>query len=199
MTQPIFTITCHEPEGEFERSVYLLELTPQNLSTVWKKAKDFPTLFGRELSGINEFADLFLSYQADGSIKANGLIFCVADDKGDIIGVFYITNVLYENNQILEADVHYIFFDRRHRGRVPLTKKMIRYVFEEFGFRRLNARVPLYSTKFVRHFISNVGFQVEGRKRKASFYDGKWFDDMLYGILREDVLTSEDRINDGSE
>lgn len=186
MEKPLFTVMCAEPEGEIERSVYELVFTPQNLQKFWDAAKQFSTLYGREINSIKEFMDFFITYDRDGNETLEGLFFCIPDDKSDnFLGVFYITNITGT-----EADVHYSFFDKRHRGRVPLVKKMIKYVFETYGFRRLNASIPLYASPFTRHFVTNVGFKVEGKKHSAAKYKGIWYDVMLYGMLYSDILPS---------
>lgn len=197
--EPLFTVTCNEPEGEVERGVFLLELTRKNLQRFWDAAKQFPTLYGRQLNSVEEFVDLFLSYDESGNIHANGLFFYVPDENDNFLGVFYITNAIYDNNRLIDANVHYSFFDKRHRGRVPLVKRMLKFTFEEFGFQRLSVSIPLYATKFTRHFISNIGFTVEGKKRKAAFYQNQWWDELCYGILKEEVLKEAISTNTNSE
>ena len=178
---PILTVKCMEPEGEVERSVYRLVFTPQNLQKFWDSAKQFSTIYGKEINNVKDFVDMFISYDVNGNEMLDGLFFYIPDgDK--FIGVFYLTNI-----NGLEADVHYSFFDKRHRGRVPLVKAMIKYVFDTYGFRRLNATVPLYTTKFVRHFITNIGFTMEGKKRSAAKYKGQWYNVNLYGMLYNEI------------
>lgn len=189
---PLFTVTCVEPEGEVDRSVYPLEFTPANLQKFWDAAKQFNTIYGKELHSVDDFISMFMSYDENGDMRADGLFFCVPEaDWSKFVGVFYITNIIHDGTRPIEADVHYSFFDRRHRGRVPLVKQMLKYAFEEYGFQRFNATVPLYASKFTRHFVTNVGFKVEGIKRAAAFYEGQWFNVMQYGILRSEVLSPE--------
>lgn len=189
MEEALFTVKCAEPEGEVERSVYPLLFTPANLQKFWDAAKQFNTIYGKEIHNVDEFVDMFMSYDANGNMSLDGLFYCVPEDD-KFIGVFYITNIIHDGSRPIEADVHYSFFDKRHRGRVPLVKRMLEYVFKEYGFQRLNATVPLYASRFTRHFVTNVGFKVEGIKREAALYKGEWFNVMQYGILSSEILSS---------
>lgn len=188
MTLPIFTAICNEPEGTVERGVYPLIFTPENLQKFWDKAKQFPTIYGMEIKDVSDFYNLFVN-QSDGNLSLNGL-FWVIDD---FVGVFYLTDITGT-----EASVHYSFFDRRHKGRVPLVKKMLKFVFEKYKFRRINASIPLYTRPFTRHFASNIGFTLEGKKRKASFFKGDWYDVLQYGMLMEEVFPKPKENTGGS-
>jgi hypothetical protein len=68
---------------------------------------------------------------------------------------------------------------------------MVKHLFDAYGFVRVNAYIPAQAGMGTRLFIERCGFKMEGRKRRASWWKGKWFDVYLYGILPEDV-------NDGS-
>lgn len=176
---------CFEPEGEVTRKVHYLPHTQENLLIFWEKAKQFPTLFNQDINqDFNKFCNLFLGVTVDGKIKANGLMFVI----DDFIGVFYLTDI----NSIYDAQVHYTFFDKRHRGRIDLVKKMIHYIFEEYGFRRISAALPFYihepNFTAVRQFVEHCGFKKEGRKRKSVLHGDILYDENLYSVIREDVI-----------
>ena len=191
--KPIVEVVCNEWDHELKatrkviHSVYPLVFTPENLQKYWDKAKQFPTLFGREiLNNPQEFYSLLMSENPEtGSIIPNGL-FWVVDD---FIGVFYLSDIDLLNR---EAHVHYTFFDKRTNGREPLVKEMLKYVFNKYPFQRLNAPIPLYASPVARKFALDVGFYYEGKKRDAAFYKGQWFSVNLYGILRKEVLKETD-------
>lgn len=180
---PIIKHVCEEPEGSVERAVYPLSFTPENLQKFWDKAHQFPTLYGREIKSAQEFYDLFIS--SDGqNITLNGLFYVI----DDFVGVFYLTDI-----SNVEATVHYSFFDKRHKGRSGLVKKMLKYIMDTYQFKRLNANVPLYTTRYVRHFVTSIGFLLEGRKRKSAYFNGQWYDTLLYGLTSEDIYGNEQR------
>lgn len=178
---PVLTVTCSEPEGLIDRSVYPMMLTPRNLEIMWNKIKGFRTLFAEEVSGdYQKFLELFLSQDRDGLPRAHGLFWRV----DDFVGIFYMTHITDT-----DASIHYSFFDRRHHGRDVLTRRMIKWAFETFKFQRLTAEVPAYTVNTVEPFIRHLGFTYEGRRRKAVKMDGSWFDVKLYGVLNEEAKT----------
>jgi RimJ/RimL family protein N-acetyltransferase len=188
--EPLFEITLKEPEGEFKRKVFPLIFTPSNLQKFFDKAKKYPTLYGKELlDDPTQFINLFLS-QADGQLSLNGLFWAIADNAelDGLVGVFYMTDIIES-----EALVHYTFFDRRHKGRQPLVKEMLKFAFNKYRFQRLSVEIPLYTISKHKNqntirFILDCGFFYEGKKRKAAHYRGDWYDVNMYGILRTEAL-----------
>lgn len=185
MAEPALKWVCDEPEGPVERSVYPMQLTPDNLKIFWEKSKAFKYIFDNSVNGdFKKFCELFLYAGPNGELCSNGLFWIV----DDFLGIYYMTRIVPG----VDAEVHYTFFDRRHRGRVGLSKEMIRYVFMKYNFRRLSVEIPLYATKHAFDFITQLGFKKEGRKRKAIWHNDDWFDVALFGILKEEALVSED-------
>lgn len=176
---PVVTAICKEPEGTVERSVYRMSLSPDNIQRVYERAKKFRTLFTDEINGDpRKFTETFIS-EEDGIIRANGLFWII----DDYIGMYYMTHI-----EEHDAKVHYTFFDRRHLGRETLTREMIKYVFDYFGFKRLSTEIPMYASKSTFDFVINrLGFTKEGRRRCAAEYKGQWFDVMTLGILKEEA------------
>lgn len=177
----ILSVECNEPEGKCIRNVRPLIFTIENLKRFWEVAKQFPTLYGREiLDNPEEFIKIFLTEKEDGQYTSDGL-FWVVDD---FVGVFYITDIRFD---LSDALVHYSFFDRRQHGRKQLVQEMIKYVMDKYKFERLSAEIPNYTGSVARHFAVDVGFIYEGKKRKAAHYKGDKFDVNLYGILPSEV------------
>src|SRR5678809_584878 len=105
---PIFSVACPEPEGMTVRGVYPMPLTPQNMKMFWEKARVFKTLFTRELNdSFQEFAETLISKHGE-ELSANGLYWRI----DNFVGIFYMTDITD-----IDAQIHYTFFDRRHRGR----------------------------------------------------------------------------------
>lgn len=180
-TDIILAVECDEPEGKFIRKVRPLIFTVENLKRFFEVAKQFPTLYGKEvLNDPNEFMRLFLT-EDNGQYSANGL-FWVIDD---FVGVFYITDIRYD---LSDALVHYSFFDKRQHGRLKLVREMLKFVFTKYKFERLSAEIPNYTSNVTRHFATDIGFIYEGKKRKSANYKGQKFDVNLYGILPSEVL-----------
>ena len=176
---PIFSCECDEPNGVVTRSVYPMALTPSNLKKFWELTSQFKVLFDAEVGGdFQKFCELFMSRDGD-NLYAHGLFW----KMDDMVGVFYLTHILSN-----DAQIHYSFFDRRHKGRQHLTRMMIQHVFSKYGFRRLSAEIP-YFAKGTFEFIEQLGLKHEGRKRKSVLFDGEWFDTKLYGVLMEEAAS----------
>lgn len=175
----ILSIACDEPQGSIVRHVRPMLFTMENLRQFWDKSRQFSTLFTSEIRGdFKKFIELFV-YEDVRGLNGKGLVWVI----DDFVGVFYMTDIDAGANAL----VHYSFFDRRQHGRVEITKAMLRYVFEKYQFRRLSVEIPFYATKAAFNFTERLGFVKEGRKRKAAFYKGDYFDVNCYGILREEV------------
>lgn len=184
---PILTVACHEPEGVVNRSIYPVVWTPEKLLQFWEKAKQFPTLFGIEIyASADVFLDMFFQRTQQGDVTqwTTDQLFYEVDD---MVGIFRIDDIRYP----FDAGVHYSFFDRRHKGRIPLIRAMLRWCFDHYGFHRLSTQVPNYVKEYIRHFVLDIGFAYEGKKRKAIEYKGTKYDVNLYGILPSDLAFKE--------
>lgn len=171
-------VLCHEPEGDVLRHVWPFRFTKENIFKLYEQASKFPVLFGRPLTNVVDMVNYFTIHNMSEDLEPQGLIWIVDDYKG----MFYLNNI-----SDIEADVHYSFFDRRHKGREPLVRAMVQHVFEKYEFVRLNAYIPAQAGAGVRMFVERCGFKREGRKRRASWWKDCWFDVYLYGILPEDL------------
>jgi len=174
----VLSAVCPEPEGDVEREVWPFSFTREHTQKLYQKASAFPVLFGRPLKSSEDFLSYFITQNLSGDAEPMGLIWII----DDFVGMFYMNNI-----SDIEADVHYSFFDRRHKGREPLVKAMIQHVFKKYDFVRLNVSVPAHAGIRVRIFVEKCGFRIEGKKRNASWWKGQWFDTYMYGILREEV------------
>jgi RimJ/RimL family protein N-acetyltransferase len=185
--QPVLSVPCKEKKGTIIRKAYPLIFTAENLATFWEKSRQFPVLFGKKLESIEDFSRYFFT-EKNGSPWLTGL-FWVVDD---FVGVFYLTEIFHE-----QADAHFTFFDKRLEGREELTREMMRHVFREFpSLIRLNVSLPCYVNEKVFQFVSKVGFKMEGKKRSCAQWKGKWFDAIQYGILKTEILTEPQTVED---
>lgn len=180
--EPIFDVICNEPEGPVTRTVYKLSLDYETLYRFWLNANKYATLFGEELhSDPKTFLNMFFTFHPDGRVESNSMFYVI----DDFVGMFRLCD--YEPNGD-DVMVHYTFFDRRHKGRVELMRRMIRYIFDELKFTRVSAELPAYVKSHIAKFLTEtVGFVYEGKKRHAVTYNGKKFHINLYGLTVEDI------------
>lgn len=185
----IVRAVCDEKDGPIIRSVRPLLFSMENIKRFYEEACKFPTVFGVEMMGDFEaFCNLILQPGPEGVPIPNGLFYVV----DDFVGVFYMNRIIAG----VDASVHYTFFDQRQRGRADLVKEMLVYAFERYEFRRLTVEIPVYSSPHTFHFVEKmVGFTREGRKRRAMEYKGKWFNVVIFGMLREEIIPIEEEKN----
>lgn len=169
---------CNEKEGSIERKVYSFEHTKENIHKFYEKSKDLKTIFSKEFFGdFEKFCATFFSRDPNGVIIPQGLFWLV----DDFVGMFYLTDI-YPG---IDAQCHYLFFDKKHLGREDLAKALVNYLFDAFKFHRLSVELPNYASDSTRRFIQNLGFHYEGKKIKSAKLNGIWYDVNLYGLLNE--------------
>jgi len=86
------------------------------------------------------------------------------------------------------AEIGY-WLGRRHWGRGVATaavEAICRYAFDSLGFQRVYGCVFAPNTASAR-VLEKVGFKLEGRHRQAVWKDGELLDELLYGLLPDDL------------
>ena len=64
---------------------------------------------------------------------------------------------------------------------------LLKYGFWELGLHRIYAIIFEYNEASIKFFEKN-GFKFEGRHREARFWDGRFHDELVYGILDHEYL-----------
>ena len=62
---------------------------------------------------------------------------------------------------------------------------MLRYMFEERRFEKYNTDCVASNTAIIAH-LRKLGCVEEGRRRKRIFTDGRYHDQLLFGLTREE-------------
>lgn len=206
---PIISCDCDEKYSTVNRSIYgPVILTPQILDRLWKSFGKFKTIFGQDINrDYNKFVNLFVSQDGD-TLIGNGLVWII----DDCVGIYYLSNIIQQGDKLMDANVHYAFFDSRYRGRQLLTKRMIRHVFDRYEFRRLSVELPLYTDKLfpdpkdetgngyiadnpTRKFVESLGFKEEGRKQVAVEHNGWLYDAYMYGMINPAFIRMSSTLN----
>jgi len=181
----VLEVVCNERDSKVVRFVRPTELSLKRLEFIWEKLKDFDVLFNDYVKGdFSAFVDHFVK-QKDGELTAAGLMWDVDD-----VGMFFLNEI----KPAISGTAHFTFWDQKFRGREVLCRKMLRYVFETYKFKRIEIRVPVYA-RHTMAAVERIGFIQEGRLRDISLYKGKWFDTNLYSILPSDLeeIPEDDR------
>lgn len=65
------------------------------------------------------------------------------------------------------------------------VKETLRYLFDDLKKHRVTASVDPTNSKSIR-LLERLGFRREAYFKKGLFWEGKWVDDVIYAMLREE-------------
>ena len=66
------------------------------------------------------------------------------------------------------------------------ARKVLNYAFSELKLHRVSLRVLAINERAIRSY-QKCGFKTEGRERETAFFDGKWHDDLIMGLLEHEL------------
>jgi len=158
--------------------------------SAWKRDSELTRLFDATASALQ-------------SVKSSRSFFEKMINEGSP-EEYYFTIRLLEDNRLLgdinldivnhwmgrNAFVGIGIGDRNDWGKgygTDAMKIMLRYAFTELNLERVTLTVFEYNPRAIRSY-EKVGFQHEGRQRARLLKDGKRWDMLFMGILREDWL-----------
>lgn len=78
---------------------------------------------------------------------------------------------------------------RQDQGRglgTEAARRVLAYGFDELGLHRVSVRVLADNIRAIRCY-EKCGFQHEGRERETVFIDGAWRDDLIMGVLHDEL------------
>lgn len=135
------------------------------------------------LGSINGLFDDYTRGQYDQFVQLLGARNTVWLERTDGNGILYLTSVI----QGLSAVAHFVYWDKKLRGREQFTLDVLRWVMQEINLVKVNSYIPDYAVT-VRKFAERVGLRQEGKIRKWSYIEGKLYDIFIYGITLEEAL-----------
>ncbi len=86
-----------------------------------------------------------------------------------------------------EAEIGYEL-DPEYWGRGYATeaaREMLAFGFTELGLHRVSSWCVAVNTASA-HVLEKLGLRLEGRVREKEYYKGRWWDILLYGILKQE-------------
>ena len=112
-------------------------------------------------------------------------IFIVEKKDGSTIGYMMHFNVLHPLNKLLEIGYALAPNERGKGYCTEAVELMVDYLFLSRETMRIQAYVDIRNLASQK-VLEKAGFKREGTIRKAFFSNGKWTEDYLYSILREE-------------
>lgn len=107
-------------------------------------------------------------------------------ERGEIIGMISLMHIDRKNRN---AEIGYWLAKPYWRRGYSLEaiRLIIKYGFRKLKLVRIYARV-LHPNLASAKLLEKAGFRYEGRFRKSALMRGRWMDDLLYGMLKEECL-----------
>ncbi|MDD5086935.1 MAG: GNAT family protein [Candidatus Nanoarchaeia archaeon] len=102
----------------------------------------------------------------------------------EIVGMVSLFNINYKNKN---AELGY-WIGKPFRGKgyaSEAAKMIIDFGFNKLGFRRIFAKLNHENTDSIK-VLERIGFKYEGRLTKHRFQNGRYCDELRYGLLKEE-------------
>lgn len=145
--------------------------SPENIINAWTKLNQFPILFDDLYRGN---LDLFSAnlFRRDNIVLATGNY-----------GICIIENVV----PFRGCQIQLTFWDRRFKGRREECIQALKWLFSHFRLIRSTISVP-YTVLYTIKFIKSLGFKEEGTIRKDYLVNGRFYDTINFGLLKEELF-----------
>ena len=119
---------------------------------------------------------------------ATQLIFvfeAIESDKGKPIGSIGLHNITSKDHN---ATFGISIGDKKYWSKgygTEAAELIIRYGFEQLNLQRISSSAWSFNERSIRMHLK-LGFKEEGRRREAVFKNGKFNDEVVFGLLREE-------------
>lgn len=114
------------------------------------------------------------------------LDFAIENASGSFVG-FAALNKINEQNGTFST-VTFILPTHRRLGHGERSKlMMLDYMFNERRFQKYHTHCLEYNEPIQSH-LRKLGCQQEGRRRRQVFTNGRYYDQILFGLTREEFL-----------
>lgn len=122
----------------------------------------------------------------EGETKHREVYFRLRTREDDRLIGFVVIHGIEWNNRTGQLAIGIGLAEHRGKGYgTEALQLMLRYAFHEMNLDRVGLDVIAYNARAIRTY-EKVGFQLEGRIRSAVYRDGKRYDRLIMGILREE-------------
>jgi len=171
--------------------VYLRTLQPEDLDHLsgWAEDPDIDRMVGSEfLNAYRTVYDKDPSFYDAILLDTTQVVLIVEANRGwdKPIGLARLFNIhLLEGYCFLEVMLTDSKAIRRGFG-VEAGKLISYYGVDVLGLRRIEAKVYEYN-RLSANSLRRNGFQQEGLLRKAGFQDGRYWDVLVFGILKDEI------------
>jgi RimJ/RimL family protein N-acetyltransferase len=119
--------------------------------------------------------------------KRDGFILGIETFDGKLIGNLGLVNVDWKNSQALLGIVIGEKEYWNHGYGADAITALLGFAFKQMNLHRVHLATYEYNERAIKCY-QKCGFKLEGRMRQAHFYGGRYHDELVMGILREEFL-----------
>ena len=153
--------------------------------------------YGIDLPSSEYAAEQFVDRYAEFANSAERIMFSIETLHGELVGGINIHSMDRKNGTFETGTRIY----RAHRGHgYGFQAKVIvlRYAFHELRFQKYNIRC-MESNEPMIHHAARLGCQAEGRIRRHIYTGGRFFDELIFGLTREEFDALEQRLSESHQ
>ncbi len=151
---------------------------------------------GMDLPKSEQDAHAFAERYAEFGHRHERIMFSIETLEGELVGGINIHSMDQRNGTFETGSRIYRAFRGRGYG-FEAKIIVLRYAFYEMRFQKYNIRCLESNQPMIRH-AARLGCQPEGRIRRHNYTDGRFYDDLLFGLTREEFDALEQRIAAGA-
>lgn len=116
------------------------------------------------------------------------IVFAIETMAGEFVGTCNLHN---HNGRF--GTISYairIFRDFRRQGyAADAIRILLRYAFDELRCQKVNSETAAFNTGSIK-LHESLGFTIEGRRRQMVYTDGRYHDEILFGITKEEFTNA---------
>lgn len=105
-------------------------------------------------------------------------------ENKDLIGTINLSNINKKNKN---AEVG-IWLAKEYWDKGLSTEALnliLQFGFEKLRLEKIQARV-LHKNVRAQKLLKRIGFKLEGKLRRKTFFNNQWFDDFIFGMLKKE-------------
>ena len=193
MTQAALNLDACNSANVCGRKTRIRPMRPDEAAIVypWTQDPDVHPFWGAtdHYADLDDFLRQWDAYYLDGSKLDHGRCFTVEADNLAIGMVNY--NSIDVASRSTEIDIVIGHPDYRDRGYgTDALRAFLRFLFDIVGLHRVWLATYDYNTR-ARRVYENLGFVEEGILRQSAWVDGRWADNVLYGLLKPEFRRAD--------
>lgn len=147
---------------------------------------------GMDLPKSEQDALAFAERYADFGHRQERIMFSIETLEGELVGGINIHSMDQRNGTFETGTrIYHVFRGRGYGFEAKLI--VLRYAFHELRFQKYNIRCLESNQPMIDHAL-RLGCQPEGRIRRSVYTAGRYYDDLLFGLTREEFDALEERL-----